>query len=460
MMIVSPTPQVASAGRVSAVVSGGLRDRPGAPGWVQLVFWAILLTIVFFTYAGSFSNIPIIEEKHSVLADSDAANFALLVREFGFSKRFGDEYKTAQRTEGDVAQKHKIHHVLYAITASGIFTALQPLYRAVGLPADRAVYGVNALIGCLNIIVLALLIRRLNPNGNPIWPFLVLYAFTLNVWIYSAVPESWPFTSLLVMTFLLSLTRLKPFLAGALLGIFLLNNIFLSLMFIILSLEIARRSKSVQEWLRTSIVAGAIAVATWAVGMLALSSFDPSLSPVNFIRFTFWFRDYASPGRLPLYDPYVGMSVLSNTFVTSVVSNQPDAFVPQEAMLYTLQGGWLGRVATLSWLALAAVVLAPAMYRLARADRARMAAMVRDDHSWDLVVLCAVWAAFTWVVFYASGFLYSMAIVPLFAALLCRHLDFRRRTHMVLCLATVLLIVINNIDQITQFRATLGAMKL
>jgi len=416
--------------------------------------------MAFFAYAGSFSTFPIIEEKHSVLADADAANFVLLVREFDLGKRFGDEYRNSERTPGDVAQKHKIHHVLYAIIGSGVYTVLRPAYAAVGLPPERAVYGVNALIGCLNLVVLALLLRRLNPNGNAIWPFLLLYAFSLNVWIYSAIPESWPFTSLLVMTFLLAVMRLRPVAAGALLGVFLLNNIFLSVLFVILAVEAARRSKSLIEWVRSCCLTGAVMAGTWFFGLLALSAFDPSLSPINFIRFTFWFRDYASPGNLPLYDPYVILSVLTNTFVTAVVSNQPDLFIPQESMLYTLQGGWLGRIATMSWIGLVCVAFVPVVLRIVRARREGIAAMVREDPSWNLVILCATWAALTWVVFYASGFLYSMAIVPLFAALLCRHLDFRRRTHLLLCLATVLIVIANNVDQVMQFRAALGAVKL
>ena len=91
----------------------------------RLGVWLVALLGLAGLYGVSFRGYPIIDRKHSVLADADAANFKLLIEEFGFSHRFGNEYQAHKRAIGDNAQKHKIHHILYAAVAHPVYLGLR-----------------------------------------------------------------------------------------------------------------------------------------------------------------------------------------------------------------------------------------------------------------------------------------------------------------------------------------------
>ncbi|HEU0054787.1 MAG TPA: hypothetical protein VFQ39_16485, partial [Longimicrobium sp.] len=135
-----------------------------AKGWAMALrgrAWLLLLLlpVAFAVYAGSFSAFPVIERTHSVLGDADAANFAVLLRDFDLGHRYGNEYAAQHRGLGDNAQKHKIHHVLYALAGSAVHRVAAPVYRALGIPQARALYAVNALVAVANLVLLATLLR-------------------------------------------------------------------------------------------------------------------------------------------------------------------------------------------------------------------------------------------------------------------------------------------------------------
>ncbi|MCI0525908.1 MAG: hypothetical protein L0Y56_00440, partial [Nitrospira sp.] len=109
-------------------------------------FWIVLLPIAFLVYSLSFSDIAIIKQRHSVLGDADAANFMILIEDFNLSEKYGNEYNTENRSLGDIAQKHKVHHVLYAIVGSIIYKIFLTVYQLLGVPSDKALYSVNAFL--------------------------------------------------------------------------------------------------------------------------------------------------------------------------------------------------------------------------------------------------------------------------------------------------------------------------
>mgnify|MGYP006146562673 CR=1 FL=1 len=189
----------------------------------------MLLPAAFAVYASSFSAVPVIEARHSVLGDADAANYVLLLREWSLARRYGDPYTASGRGIGDNAQKHKIHHVLYGMVGGAAHAALAPAFRAAGIPERRAVYAVNALLAVVNLVLLRALLRRSNPHGNAVFPFLLFYALALSTWVFSSVPESWPFSATLVLGVLLLLRRAPANAAvtGAAVGVAMLNNVFL-----------------------------------------------------------------------------------------------------------------------------------------------------------------------------------------------------------------------------------------
>jgi hypothetical protein len=70
-----------------------------------------------------------------------------------------------------------------------------------------------------------------------------------------------------------------------------------------------------------------------------------------------------------------------------------------------------------------------------------------------------VMVAVTLAIYYSGGFTYAALTVPMMAVLLCRHLDLRRPLERALVWAGILLILVNNVDQVLQFRTALSKMR-
>ena len=419
-----------------------------------LLVTALLVAGVFTTYSRTFASIPVIERRHSVLGDADAANFALLLRDFSLRRVYGNPYHAHNRSLGDNAQKHKIHHVLYAMVGGTVVAAL----RTAGVPPTRALFAVNALVGCLNLLLLALLLRRVGQFGNPVHPFLLLYATALSTWVFCSVPESWPFSGTLVLLYLLLLERRpRASVAGAALGVIMLNNIYLSALAVLVPVGFWRQGLPLRRVLLAGLRAGVVALAVWALCLTALSAFDPSLRPDEFIRYTLWFKHYTQP-NLPPWAVYPWKSASTNLFVTSIVSNQPDPEIPQEALLTTVRHSRLGLAATALYLAVAALALFGALRR-SRGGRigVRLAAAVRERGS-ELWIWCATMLVWTVVVFFQSGFLYSTVVTPCIVALLYRHLDLRGLAPRLLFYAFLAVMLVNNTLQVLAFGAALRQM--
>lgn len=418
--------------------------------------WVALLPVAFVVYASSFHSFPVLDRKHSVLGDADAANFVLIVRDFSLTHRFGNEYARAPRTVGDNAQKHKIHHVVYGVVGNGVYRVLRPVYRLAGLSEHRAVYSVNAVIAVLNLVLLSFLLRRHNPAGNGAFPFLLLYAGALSTWCFSSVPESWPFSGTLVLAYLLLLGRrpFRPLTLAVVLGVIMLNNVYLAALGLLLALWIARTETRLGAVVGKTALAAGVSLASWLAGLTLVSFFDGSFRPDRFVHFTLWFKQFTDP-TLPITSPYVWESAVSNLFVTSVVSNQPDPSVPQEALLSTLRGSPLGTAAVAAYLLLAAVAVVHLVRSVRATARSGGWRGVLQDASLDLPAWCVIMLAVTVVIFYMSGFLYSTVVVPILAVFLCRYLDLRVTWQRALLYGTLALLVANNVSQVLVFRDAL-----
>jgi len=462
------TPLAADVPRkADAALEGGRRRRER---------WWLLLPLVFIVYSISFVGLPVLEQRYDALGDGDTAAMIPVIEDFGLGTTYGDPYRTEGRSVADVAQKHKIHHVPYLAIAAGLYAGLSSAYDVLGLEPRDALYAINALIACLNLLLLATLMRGRNPNGNPLWPFLALYAFALSTWVFASVPEHWPFSATLVLTFLLALQRswLPPLGLAALVGLAMVDNIMLGFLVAFIALEDLR-----QRGLGRAVVGFGVyvaaAVATWAVVLSALSVFDPMFRPDHFLEYTFWFKEYTARD-LPPWDPYVWKSAISNLFVTSVASNQPDPAVPQVSTLYTLQGSLLGLAAIAAWVALLLLAVWRAVQWLrggaageggAEARRPAPEARAPSVLSRGLsllaeprlrpAVFCLMMTAITGLLYYTSGFLYSTLVVPVLALGLASFLDLRRRPDRVLLYLMLALLIVNNTDQVLAFRAALAA---
>ncbi|MEX2284983.1 MAG: hypothetical protein WEE89_21025 [Gemmatimonadota bacterium] len=434
------------------------RSRARRGGWRERA-WLLMIPLLVLLYANSFSGFSIIEQKHSVLGDADASNYTMLLRNFALHKKLGNEWNAQNRSIGDNAQKHKIHHITYALTGSAMYRLARPVYRMIGVPPEKAVFAVNALIAVVNLGLLWLLLKRSNPNRNPVFPFLVFYALALSTWVFSSVPESWPFSATLVLLFLLLLRRrpLHPALIGAALGLVMLNNVFLAALFALAFLEFLRAGGGLGTVLRKSLVAGVISIATWAGGLTALSVFDSSFRPDHFVRYTIWFKQFTG-ASLPRTDPYVWQSAGTNLFVNSIVSNQPDAGVPQEALKTTLAESPLGAAATAVWLIVALVAVIAFAKNLRNGWRSERWPGLLSTNSLDLALWCATMLGVTVLLFYPSGFLYSTVVVPALALFLCQNLNLHVTWQRALFFGTLALMLVNNTAQVMVFREALSVL--
>jgi hypothetical protein len=420
--------------------------------------WLPVLIVAVLVYATSFASIPVVERQHSVLGDADAANYVLLLKQFRFDQPVGDQWNARNRSIADNAQKHKLHHLFYAAVGHGVYTLAAPLYDLAGWGRDRAVYAVNAVVAGANMLLLVLLLRRNNPYGNPVTPFVIFYGLALSTWVFSSIPESWPFSATLVLCLLLMLRErpVSPLLLGGGLGLIMLNNMFLAALSVLIVLEIARSSAGWGDFLRRTLAAGAVCIAVWLGSLALLSLFDPGFRPDRFIGYTLWFKQFTAPD-LPPSDPYVWKSAGSNLFVNSVVSNQPDPRVPQEALQETVRSSRLGLAATAIYLLAATVALAGLVRSLAAEAGRQGAAGILHHPSTGLALWCVVMLGVTVLLFYPSGFLYSTVVVPVLALLLCRHLDLGVPWQRALLYGALAAMLANNLDQVMQFRAALAA---
>lgn len=426
------------------------------------IAWFVIAAILFVVYARTFSNFPIIERGASVVGEADGASYVILWRNFRFDRPVGNPYAVEGRTQNDVAEKHRLHHPVGAAAGYGLTQAFTPIYRWLGLAEREAPFAVSALWGALNIVLLGLLLRRWNAAGNPVWPFLVLYGVSLSSWLYAAVPDSWALTTGLLLVYLLLVAspRVPPIVAAIGLGVFMLNNMTLGAAILFLWLAGWQETPRLTAFLRRAALLTGATIASWVASLTLLSLIDPGYRLDRLMAYSAWFRRFIG-ASLPPWDPYVWKSMLTNLFVTSMVSNQPNPNMPQEALLYTLQGSWLGRIAVAGVL----VLFAAAAFRAVAARReslerggGRSAAETLRYPAMAPLSFCLVMVGVTYALYYPSGFTYAAMVLPMLMLLLHRFLDLRRPADRVIVLAAITLVVVNNVVQILRFRATLAGL--
>jgi len=430
------------------------------PERIKNHLWLLILPIAFMVYAVSFNGFPALEKHHSILGEADSAAFMVLISDFSLTKSYGDPYRLEGRRLEDVAQKHKIHHVLYVMVASVLYQLLSTLYTLLGLNARQALYAINAVLGCTNILLLYLLLKQIDPEKKMKGIFLVLYAFSLSSWIFHSVPESWPFSATLALFFLVLLynRQINPFVLAFYVGIAMLNNIFLGTLCFFLIIYFWVTSSSVTGFVTKSIGIIAIAISTWLAFLTLLSVFDPNFRPDHFFQYTFWFKTHIAPPVI-IFGAYYWKSALSQLYITSFLSNQSIPNVPQESLLYTIQQSKLGIAATAIYLCL--------LLTLGWRGAKHVLFQVRERGGFDallstvyfpMALYALAWLFLTVIMDTSGGFLYSTMVTPMVVATLYQFTDWRQRVHKYLWTATVCAVLVNNAQQIMSFRTTLMAI--
>lgn len=427
-------------------------------GFLARRAWIVVPLFACALYAWSFNSFPAIERQKNILAD--AANYKILLERWSLREKLGDEYAINPRRLEDVAQKHKVHHVLFGMVGRPIYLVARGAYQVVGWNPVKAAYAVNAVITALTLVLLHAYLTRVNQHGNPLLPFLALYALSLSTWMWASGPGSWPLSGALVLlTLYLAERRALPRPAlAAVIGFFMLNNMTLGLLVLPLSLPLLVARRSVIHRVAGVIGLGAIAGSVWLASLMLLSTFDESFRPDHLLAYSLWFKRYLGEG-LPLTSLYVWKANLSNLFVTSIASNQADPRLPPEAILLTLRGSVLGAAATIAVVALLLI----GAWRAARGLLMRYRndgwrEMLEVEPAIPIGLQILLQTGIAAALSYTSGAYYGPTVLPLVILILCRYLDLKDRRVAVFAYAVISLVVINNAVQIDRFRDVLRAM--
>jgi hypothetical protein len=422
--------------------------------------WLIILPLAFLVYVGSFNSFPILEKKHSILGEADSAAFIVLITDFSLTKQYGDPYRLKGRTLEDIAQKHKIHHILYVMAASFLYQALSMCYALFGLPAKQAVYAINAVLGCINILLLYELLKLIDAKKKGKGFFLILYAFSLSSWIFYSVPESWSFSATLVLLFLVLQynLRVNPFALAAYIGVAMLNNIFLGTLCSFVIILFWVEYDSMKTFLTKSLGAIGVVILTWLSLMTLLSVFDSGFRPDHYFQYTAWFKKHIAP-PVVIFDTYFWKTALTHLYITSILSNQSVPNVPQESLLYTIQQSRFGLFATCIYLSLLFVLGWHGAREVCSQLRRRggLDALLSTAY-FPMGLYAVAWLFLTMIMDPSGGFLYSTIVTPMMVAVLYRFTDWQRRTHKILWAAALCAVLVNNAQQIMIFRTSLAAM--
>jgi len=426
------------------------------------LIWLLVLPVAFTVYSASFQDFPVLERRHSILAEADSACFILMMRDFHLEKQYGDPYNKVDRGLGDVAQKHKTHHVLYLLVASPLYRFFSGVYDALGISSFKPEYSVNAVIACVNIALLFLILSGTEGGGALPGIVIVLFAVSLNTWILGSVPESWTFSATLVLLFVVLFRRYRErhVLLSVYIGIAMLNNVFLGTLALFLFFRHLESSPEPVRILGRSMMTGIVAIGTWAGLMTVLSVFDKGLSPSHYLAYTLWFKKNIAP-PIMVSDSYFWKVSVTNLFVNSIVSNQADPNIPQEAIRYTFRQSPLGTASTGIYLVLASLAIYRATDRLIGGIREKglRSALVAERSGVPEISFCALWVVMAVLLDTSGAFLFSSILVPLLMVLLGQALRFEKTLDKYLLYSTVVAVLINNANQVLKFRHALALMR-
>lgn len=421
--------------------------------------WLLLFPVAFVVFSLSFNGFRIMEKRNDVVGNTDSACFSLLLKDFALSKTYGNEYNLERRNLGDVSQKHKTHHVLYLIVGSPAYRFFSQAYQKLGIAGFEPVYSVNALIACLNIGLLFHVVCGFSGNRRTAILFTVLYSFSLSTWVLGSVVESWTFSTTLVLLFVLFFRKMpdRYVLLSLFVGIAMLNNIFLMVLLSFLLIHQAGTCQSLKTFLYRSFLSGFLALATWAAAMSLISIYDGSLSPLNYFKYTIWFKEHLAP-PIRFSDIYFWKVAITNLFINSILSNQSDPNIPNEAILLTFRQSVLGAVSTIVYLSLFAMTAYRAVSACAeKLKEAGITRRIMELPAISMLAFCLLWTFMTIILDPGAGFLYSSLILPFMMVLFQEFLVLNVRLDRYLLYATIVSVIINNANQILKFRAMLSS---
>jgi hypothetical protein len=413
---------------------------------VALVYWVIC--------ARMFAGIEVLDREY-VFAHTDPSDYSKLIVGGTWSALTREDRLHARVDELD---RKVVHHFGYVAVGSALFEILAPVYRLFGIPESQATYGVQALLGVINVILFGLVLRRLGTPPNVAGPLWVVYAACASTVVLASVPESWLYTGTmgLVAALLAVEDRVPDWVVAAFVGIAMNTNLLLLLLVGVMLPRAARDTTSPLVMLRRLATWAAVAFVSWAAVQQVLAlAFDRQFRADWAIVIASEFRE-TFPTALPIYSPLRSAYAAVNLYFVSIVGNHADLAFGWRAALETLKSPF-GLASALVYATVIGLCLRRVV-RLARPDRRARSwtTLRRPEWTWLIMMLVMLCLAIGTV--YYEGFVYSPIAIPWLLLLLAGLLREPSRLEVNLLRLLAVLVMIDTAQTVLRSREILVAM--
>lgn len=302
-------------------------------------------------YLVTFATVPRLATTDDVIGDADSAAYTLLLTEWSLGRHYGDARRPLPHSTGDRAQEHKIKHVLTPLLYAPVVSLGRSIFTRLGVaPADATTLGVKlpgAIVGAASLAVVGVILLLLAVHPLRVLWVCALLTFAPGVWIYAAIPESWPLSGLLTLlalwAFLRWPTRTWPL--AVITGLAMVNCAVLGLVSL---LPLIAAAVGYRPWPRRwadalpLVAPPLVAASVWATLLTLLSVADPDLRPDRVVAYLRFFPSLLPPEALPRWSlPMLTVS-LEQWWLTPLASLQANTYLVGWGLAHTMRESWTG----------------------------------------------------------------------------------------------------------------------
>lgn len=413
------------------------------------------LALLFLVICASlFVGIPVLDREY-VLANADPNDYARLLGDPGWREVLAD----GPASEASELHRKATHHFAYVVVGSVIHHALEAGYRLLGIPGAYAAYGVNAVIGLANVLLLALLLKRIGAPTETRIPLVAVYAVCVSTLLYASIPDSWLFSGTIVLasTLLVTVRAIPSWVIGAFIGVGMTANFLLVICLAALIPRAAGGDANLLATGRRLLSWGAATLIAWiAVSAVLALAISPDLGVDRVLGSAFGFRA-EFPVGLSIWSPTRWAYAAANVFIVPIVGNHDDLHFGWRAFRSTLLHP-VGLLSILVFLTLVVRGLARTFITMRARLRERSLTAVLEMPETGWLVLAAGAAGMAATTVYYEAALYSPVAVPAVLVAMASGYRAGNRLDRVLLLSLPALVAIDTAQTTWRIREQLIAM--
>jgi hypothetical protein len=287
-------------------------------------------------YLFTFAAVPRLATADDVIGDADSAAYTLLLTEWSLGRHYGDARRPLPHSTGERAQEHKIKHVLTPLLYAPMVSLGRRVFTQLGVaPEAAATLGVKlpgAAVGAASLAVVGLILLLLAVHPLRVLWVCALLTFAPGVWIYAAIPESWPLSGLLTLLALWAFFRwpTRHWPLAVLTGLAMVNCAVLGILSLLpLVAAIVGVRPRPRRWSEAFplVATPLLAAAVWATLLTLLSFADPDLRPDRVVEYLRFFPSLLPPDAFPRWSlPMLAVS-LEQWWLTPLASLQDNTLL-------------------------------------------------------------------------------------------------------------------------------------